>query len=164
MAGSINVYNPDTGKISMQPGGGSGGGGGGGAGGAMAAVGAVAGAVGSIYSGFQQSRSLKASAKAKELEAEQVRQQGIWTQIQGNEQRRRAMATQRAIFGAAGVTLDGAPGHLMRRSNQAAVLDRMMAARNFRNEVSALHADARQMRKAASAAKRSGIIGAFSSF
>ena len=132
--------------------------------GAMSVAGKVAGAAGSIYAGLEKSRSLKAGAKAKKVEARQVREQGVWEQIRLNEQKRRTLATQRALFGEAGVTTAGAPEILMRQTTREFVLDRMMIAKNVAAERKALLADAHELAKAAKAAKTGGILGAFSSF
>ena len=127
-------------------------------------VGGVIQAAGSIYSGIQESKALKSSAKAKDIEAEQTRARGIWQQIRGNEETRRMLSTQRAILGQTGMSLEGAPTELMSRTKQESVMDRTMFATNTAQDVAALHADAKALRSAARAAKTGGIIGAFGSF
>lgn len=119
---------------------------------------------GTLYAGIEQGRSLKASAKAKKREAEAVREEGLWDQIQFNEETRRLLSTQRALFGEAGVRLEGAPADLMVRTNTERVMERMQRAKNTAYEVSSLRLDARELEKSAKAAKTGGILGAFSSF
>jgi hypothetical protein len=131
---------------------------------ALSWVGAGVQAGGTLYAAFAQARSLKASAKAKQKEAGAVRERGIWEGVRGNEETRRLLSTQRALFGEAGVRLEGAPEDLMARTKSARVADRMQTAKNTAYEVSALLADAKELQKAAHASKVSGAIGAFSSF
>jgi len=133
----------------------------------MPLVGVVGGALkayGSIQEGREQSRALKAQAQAKLVEAEEVRKRGLWEQIRMNEDSRRLLSTQRQLYGQAGVTLEGAPMDLMRRTEEQSVLDRMMHGRNVAGEVSGLRTEAAELKKAARAARRRGMIGAFSSF
>jgi len=127
-------------------------------------AGGIINAAGSIYSGFQQANQYSASADAKRLEAEQTRAGNIWDQIRGNEQIRSLLSTQRAIYGQAGVRLEGAPEAAMRKSRQQYVMDRMTASRNSAYAVRALLADAKQLDRAATAAKVGGILGAVGGF
>lgn len=122
------------------------------------------GAFGSLYSGFSTAESYKAKASALDLQAGQTVEQGLWDQERLNEEARRTLATQRMIFGAAGVTLEGAPENLQRTTSEQYVLERMNRARNTRLAAEALRNEAREMRRAASSAVTAGVIGAFSSF
>jgi len=164
----MNVYDPDTGKITSAYGGAGGGGGGGGGGfgvgGALSLAGKGIGAVSSIMAGRDQARALEAQAKAKRGEAREVKKQSVWEQIRMNEEMRRLRSTQRMLFGQAGVTLEGAPENLMRRSRSEFVQERLMGTRNMALEVQNLRADADQLDAAAKSAKRQGVMGAFSSF
>ena len=164
----MNVFNQSTGRIEMMPDSAASGapasGGGFGVAGALSLVGKGLAAFGAYTAGKEQSRSLKAQAAAKLVEAEEVRKRGLWEQIRMNEESRRALSTQRQLFGQAGVTLEGAPADLMSRSRQEFVMDRMMHARNVAGNVASLQAEASELRKAAKAARRQGTIGAFSSF
>lgn len=130
----------------------------------LALAGKGAAAAGSIYSAWEQARSLRASAKAKKYEMKAVQEEGLWTQIRHNEDTRRLLSTQRALFGEAGVRLEGAPEDLLFRTQTERVMDRMQLAKNTAYEVQSLWADAKELQKAAKAAKVSGVIGAFSSF
>ncbi len=130
----------------------------------MGFAGKAIGAVGSIMEGFAQSRSLKASAKAVEQEAEEVRKRNIWDQIRLNEQTRSDLSAQRQLVGQSGLKLEGAPMELMQRTKQEYVLERMVRSENAASEVSALRTEAKELTKAAKHAKRAGVMGAFSSF
>lgn len=121
-------------------------------------------AFGSLYEGFSQAKSLKAQAKQVEEQARQTREAGIAEQIGFNEDTRRLLGTQRQLYGQAGVRIEGAPEDTMRRTKQERVVDRMTMARNTKYQYDSLMADAKALRKAASSAKRGGVIGAFSSF
>lgn len=123
------------------------------------AVSTAAQSTGKIYSGFQEAKSLKASAKAKEIEAEETRLGGIWSGIAVNEQSRRLLSTQRAAFGAAGVAVEGSAAQLITNTNRELLLERMMQARNTRMQVASLKADAEELRRAARAAKTKGLLG-----
>lgn len=116
-------------------------------------------AAGSIYEGWQQSKSLRAQAKAKSRQAQATREQGVATQIQFNEESRRLMGTQRQLYGQAGVTLEGAPEELMSRTKTARVMDRMQMAKNTRYAVDSLLADRKELRKAAKSAMLGGWLG-----
>lgn len=122
------------------------------------------GALGALYAGFAQARGLQASARAKAQEAQALRERGIWDQIRFNEDTRRLAGLQRALFGEAGVRMEGAPMDLMAQTKAARVLDRMQLAQNTAREVSALLDDARELRRAARRSKIGGAIGAFSRF
>ena len=122
------------------------------------------GAFGSLYSGFQQAQSYKQSARAKKIEAQAVRERSVWDQIRFNEQTRRWIGTQIAIYGESSVRLEGTPADLIARTKAQRVLDRMQMAANATYEYQALLADAKQLRRAARASKTSGVLGAFSSF
>jgi len=130
----------------------------------MGFAGKAIGAVGSIMEGFAQSRSLKASAKAVEQEAEEVRKRNIWDQIRLNEQTRSDLSAQRQLVGQSGLKLEGAPMELMQRTKQEYVLERMVRSENAASEVSALGTEAKELKKAAKHAKRSAVMGAFGSF
>jgi len=138
--------------------------GGGGSGAGLSAMGGVYRAMGSIYSGYATQKGYKAKAAAKEIEAGQTIEQGLWDQERLNDETRRTLATQRMIFGQAGVTLEGAPESLQRATNEQYVLERMMKARNTRQAAEAMLADAREFRKAGQAAMNEGVLGAFGSF
>lgn len=127
-------------------------------------AGGLINAAGSIYSAWQQASQYTASADAKRLEAEQTRAGNIWDQIRGNEQIRSILSTQRAIYGQAGVRLEGAPEAAMRKSRQQYVMDRMTASQNSAYAVRALQMDAKQLDRAARAAKVSGIVNAVGGF
>jgi len=138
--------------------------GGSGMGQGLSLVGRGLAAFGTMYSASQQAKSFKQSARAKEKEALAVRERNVWDQIRFNEDTRRLISTQRATYGEAGVTLEGAPMDLIASSKAERVLDRMQMAANATYEYQSLLADARELRKAGHASKVSGVIGAFSSF
>jgi len=121
-------------------------------------------AFGSLYSGLQQAQSYKQSARAKEIEAQAVRERNVWEQVKFNEQTRRWIGTQIATYGESSVRLEGTPADLIARTKAQRVLDRMQMAANATYEYQALLADAKQLRRAARASKTSGVLGAFSSF
>lgn len=127
-------------------------------------AGAGLGAFGQLYAASSQSKSLKAQAKELKKRAAATKEAGVWTQVRFNEDTRRLVSTQRALFGEAGVTMEGAPTDLMARTKTERVADRMQLARNTKNEVDSLLADARELRKAAHRSRVGGVIGAFSSF
>jgi len=135
-----------------------------GAGKALSWGGRGLGAFGTMYSASQRAKSYKETARAKEKEAQAVRERSVWDQIRFNEDTRRMISTQRATYGEAGVRLEGAPMDLIARSKAERVLDRMQMAANATYEYQALLADAKQLRRAARASKISGVLGAFSSF
>ena len=127
-------------------------------------AGAGLNAFGTMYAASSQAKSLKAQAKALEKQAAATKEQGVWTQVRFNEDTRRLLSTQRALFGEAGVTIEGAPTDLMARTKAERVADRMQLARNTQYEVNSLLAEAKALRKAAHRTKHGGAIGAFSSF
>jgi hypothetical protein len=144
--------------------GGGGGGAFGGFSGAMGLGGKALGAAGSIMSGRAQARAYEQQAKAKRTEAKEVKVQGLWEQIRMNEDARRLRSTQRMLFGQAGVTLEGAPENLIRRTRSEFVQERLMHTRNTMAEYRGLMTESDQLEHAASSARRQGVIGAFTSF
>lgn len=130
----------------------------------LSAGGKVLRAFSSLKEGNSQARSLRRQAEEKVRQAGAVREAGIWEGIRFNEDSRRLLSTQRAIFGQAGVTMEGSPEGLMRRTSEELVLERIMRARNTAQEISSLYLEARELKRAAKSAKSAGRLGAFSAF
>ena len=128
----------------------------------LAGKGVAAG--GSLYGAWEKSRSLKSQAKAVERQAQATAEQGLWDQVRFNEDTRRLLSTQRALFGESGVRLEGSAADLMAATQTERVMDRMQLAKNTDYEVSSLMADAKELKRAAKSAKIGGVIDAFSSF
>ena len=117
---------------------------------------------GSVWQGEEQSKSYVEQAQAKETQALEVRQRGLWTEERANEQSRRILSTQRQLYGQAGVTLEGTPSDVMLATNQQMALDRLQLATNTRQQAEALYQQADQLRSAARNAKIAGWINAWS--
>jgi hypothetical protein len=121
-------------------------------------------AAGSLMQGAAEASSYSAMAKAKKREAVEIELSSEWQQQRLLEEGRRLTSTQRALYGQAGVTLEGTPTDVMLDSRREVVLDKMMTARTGRIAKAAALAEARQYEKAARAAKQKGVLGAAGSF
>jgi hypothetical protein len=131
---------------------------------ALAIAGKAAAAGGQLYAGFSEAKSLTAQSRVKKRQAGEVRVQTVWDQIRLEEDARRTLATQRQLLGEAGVRMTGTAVDVLAETKTEFVLDKMMLARNAELEYQGLMSDARELKKAASRAKTSGVINAFSSF
>ncbi len=127
-------------------------------------AGGALGAIGKLGEASATRHAYREQAKEKQKEAAATREQGRYEQIRLNEETRRLLATQRELYGSAGVTLEGAPTDVMRQTKVEATQERLMLGRNTRLAAEALEADARELRFAGGAAMTAGVVGAFSSF
>lgn len=132
--------------------------------GAASALGGFLRAWGTLHAAVGEKISLRAQALQKEKEAVAVREEGLWASMRLNEERRRLLAVQREMYGAAGVTLEGAPETVQRQTNREFALDRLMLGKNVGQAASALLADAASLRQAAKRTTQAGPLQAFASF
>lgn len=121
-------------------------------------------AAGSLMQGAAEASSYKAMARAKKAEAVEIELTSKWEQQRLLEEGRRLTSSQRALYGQAGVTLEGTPTDVILDSRREVVLDKMMTARTGRIAKAAALAEARQYEKAARAARNKGVLGAAGSF
>lgn len=96
-----------------------------------------------------QAAGLQRQAGAKVEEAQENRRQTLWNSMRYNEETRRLLATQREMFGRAGVTLEGNPELVLRQTATNRVLQRMEQVRTARWQTDALLTEAENLRIAA---------------
>jgi len=119
---------------------------------------------GALYTARKEAEALAAQAAETLRTAAEAEAAGKWQQQRRHEDTRRLLSSQRAAFGAAGVTMEGAPTQLQARTQREAVLDRMMLARNTEQLMRSLHRDAAALLEAAETRRTTGLIEAFGSF
>lgn len=127
-------------------------------------VGAGIQAAGSLKQGAAEASGYKALREARIREAREIELTSKWQQMRLLEEGRRLTSTQRALYGQAGVTLEGTPTDMILDSRREVVLDKMMTARTGRIARAAALAEARQYQQAAHAARTKGKLGAAGAF
>ncbi len=126
-------------------------------------AGKIIGAAGLVYSGAQTAIGYRAAARAKRLEAEHVQETTEWDQMRILDEGRRLMATQRSMYGQAGVRLEGTPTDVMEETRREVLLEQMNRAATGAFERQALLAERKSLRRAGRAAETSGVLAGIGS-
>jgi hypothetical protein len=121
-------------------------------------------AAGAAAQGAAEASGYRSMYRAKKREAKEIELASTWQQQRLLEEGRRLTSTQRALYGQAGVTLEGTPTDVILESRRQVVLDKMMTARTGRVQKAAALAEAKRYKKAAHAATAKGALGAVGSF
>jgi len=137
--------------------------GGWGMGNSLMMMGGIANGIGSIMAGNAQASQYYSSAQFALEEGKEALAKGKWQQRQILRQGHDLMAEQKERYGESSVTLEGTPMDILEETQRNIMQDALMVGRETAISQRKAYLENKAYRKAASSAKRSGILGAFSS-
>jgi len=125
---------------------------------------ALAGTAMSAYSQYEQGKSQQRwseyNAAIAERDAESARQSAEYEAGLTRKEKEKTLARQRALYGKAGVTLEGSPLEMMAETAGEYEMDALMIERGGKLESQRYRSEAQLSRMKGSAAKRAGYYGA----
>jgi hypothetical protein len=134
---------------------------------AAALVASVAGTAMSAYSEIQQGKEQQQwseyNAAVAERDAASAKQSAEYEAGQKRKETQKLLGRQRALYGKAGVTLEGSPLLMMEETASEGEIDALMIEREGKLRAGSYQSEAALSRMKGSAAKRAGYYGAGSS-
>jgi hypothetical protein len=127
---------------------------------AVAAIGAGFSAYGQVQQGHNQAAWASYNAKMAERDARTAEQNAKYAAAQKRRETKRLLGRQRALYGKAGVTMEGSPLIVAQETAAEGEMDALMIERGYSIEAQRYRAEKELYKVQGVAAKRTGYWGA----
>jgi hypothetical protein len=126
----------------------------------VAAIGTAASAYGQVQQGQNQSAWASYNAKMAERDARTAEQNAKYAAAQKRKETKRMLGRQRALYGKAGVTMEGSPLIVQQETAAEGEMDALMIERGYSIEAQRLRAEKELYKVQGAAARKAGYWGA----